>query len=556
MLGLQQAFKAPYVVSDDGRQHLFWMQRFVDPDLFPGDVTADYFQSVAPYGYTALYWAMARLGLSPLIFSKLLPVFLILIATGYCYILGLEILPVPAAGFLATVLLNQSLCLSDDLTSGTPRAFASPLLLAFFYYLLRKSVPSCLITIALQGLFYPSLVAISVGVLLLRLLRWEGGRFHLSPLRGDYLFFLGGLATGLAVILPFLLRSSQFGPTITAAEARGLEELYSGGRAEFFLRSPNKYWITGMRSGLFPRFLRSHEILFLGLLLPLLLQFRQRFPVLKKVTSGIQLFPQVLLSSLGMFFLAHALLFKLHLPNRYTQHTFRIILSLAAALVLVAMLESALRWGAKGPLLLRPFLLLGPVALLGIALVLYPAFAKKFPHTNYKVGGYPGLYRFFSRQPKDILIASLSQEANNLPTFAQRSVLVSAETVIPYHKGYYTIMRERISDLIRAQYSCDVHELRRFIRKYGVDFWLLDKDAFDPRYLSSNRWIRQYQPEAREAQRRLERGDMPALLGFVDTCTAFRDERHLVLATDCILKPSPTGGEKVGRGRRNRVDSR
>ncbi|MGJ3254530.1 MAG: hypothetical protein ACFE0J_25860, partial [Elainellaceae cyanobacterium] len=50
LLALQQAFSADYVVQDDARQHVFWMQRFLNPDLFPDDLIADYFQSVAPAG--------------------------------------------------------------------------------------------------------------------------------------------------------------------------------------------------------------------------------------------------------------------------------------------------------------------------------------------------------------------------------------------------------------------------------------------------------------------------------------------------------------------------
>jgi len=53
------------MVQDDARQHVFWMQRFLDPALFPRDLIADYFQSVAPAGYTAIYQMMAGVGINP-----------------------------------------------------------------------------------------------------------------------------------------------------------------------------------------------------------------------------------------------------------------------------------------------------------------------------------------------------------------------------------------------------------------------------------------------------------------------------------------------------------
>jgi len=137
-LALREALADPYVIEDDARQHVFWMLRFVDSDLFPNDLIANYFQSVAPAGYAALYWLFAKLGVGPILASKLLPGILGLLATAYGYALALEIVPVPLVGFAASLLYNQNLCLQDGLFSATPRAFVPPLLLAFLYYFLRR----------------------------------------------------------------------------------------------------------------------------------------------------------------------------------------------------------------------------------------------------------------------------------------------------------------------------------------------------------------------------------------------------------------------------------
>ncbi|NMG60044.1 hypothetical protein E1H12_16350, partial [Geitlerinema sp. P-1104] len=63
---LQQTLQPGYLVPNDARQHLFWMRRFLDGGLFPNDLIADYFQSLAPPGYRAFYWSFAQLGLDPL----------------------------------------------------------------------------------------------------------------------------------------------------------------------------------------------------------------------------------------------------------------------------------------------------------------------------------------------------------------------------------------------------------------------------------------------------------------------------------------------------------
>jgi hypothetical protein len=109
LLELQQAFGSPYVVQDDARVYVSWMQRFLEPDLLKDDLITDYFQSVTPFGYAALYRLIASVGIEPLCASKLLPVLVKLLTTGYCFALCLQIFPFPAAGFITTLLLNQNL---------------------------------------------------------------------------------------------------------------------------------------------------------------------------------------------------------------------------------------------------------------------------------------------------------------------------------------------------------------------------------------------------------------------------------------------------------------
>ena len=169
-LAWQKAIRSDYIIQDDARQHIFWMLRYIDSSLFPNDLIADYFQSVAPAGYKFLYWSVNKAGIDPILFSKILPSILGLIMTSYCFALALQLLPLPFTGFVASLLFNQNLWLQDGLVSGTPKAFAPPLLVAFLYYFLRRSTIGISITIILFGLFYPSLVFICCGLLVISLL--------------------------------------------------------------------------------------------------------------------------------------------------------------------------------------------------------------------------------------------------------------------------------------------------------------------------------------------------------------------------------------------------
>ena len=108
--------------------------------------------------------------------SKIVPSFLGLALTSYCFALTLEILPLPFTGFVASLLLNQNLWLQDGLVSGTPKAFALPLFVAFLYYFVRRSLLGVCLTIIGLGLFYPTLVFICSGLLVISLFRLENFR--------------------------------------------------------------------------------------------------------------------------------------------------------------------------------------------------------------------------------------------------------------------------------------------------------------------------------------------------------------------------------------------
>ncbi|MDJ0675454.1 MAG: hypothetical protein QNJ36_08765 [Calothrix sp. MO_167.B42] len=548
MLALQKAFSAEYVVQDDARQHVFWMVRFIDADLFPNDLIADYFQSVAPLGYSSLYRFMANLGVNPLLFNKILPSILGLLTTVYCFGACLQILPIPITGFIATVMLNQNLWMKDDLSSGTARGFVYFLFLAFLYYLLRKSLLPCLATIVLLGIFYPQCVFISVGILILRILDWQARKFRLSRQRHHYVFCVVGTGVAFSVMLIYALRSSDFAPVITVAQAKKLPELLSGGRSAFFFDNPFIHYLGDTRGGIFSPWLFSPITLCFAFFLPWLWRFRAKFPLLGQLTEEIVILPQILITSLGMFSAAHILLFRLYLPSRYIGYSFRVVLTLSAAIALTTILDTVLSnsfFRGKIYPLPRKLFALSFTALLTISLLFYyPVFIKKFPKPAYRIGNYGQLYEFLKTQPKDTLIASIDPEVDNLPSFTQRSILAGREYAIPWHFGYYRKFRQRTIDLIQAEYSPDLADVNNLMQKYGVDFWLLKNDTFTIDYVKKNKWLKQYLvSKLKEDElvkltnnivQDLQRGTVPALSQMIPNCTAIGVQNYVVLDAKCI----------------------
>ncbi len=534
-LGLQKAFRAEYIVQDDAREYVFWMQQFINPSLFPHDLIADYFKSITPPGYAAIYHLIANFGIEPLLLSKLLPIVISIITTLYGFGVCLQLFPIPAAGFVSMLLLNQSLWFRDDLCSATPRAFVYSLFLAFLYYLLRHNRIGVIATIVLQAIIYPPLVFITIGVFFLRLCNWE--RWHPHLQRERIPFFAVATGLGFLALLPYAISSAEFNPIVTKAEALTMPEFYPSGRHPYFDSNLWRFWLTGQHSGILPPLLPP--LIWTGLGLAIVAENSVRFPLIRHLKREVSILAQTSLVSLGLFFAAHALLLKLFFPTRYTTHTWRMVLAIAAGITLTVLLDALLlkcedlarshRWQ---PLVWRLTL----TGFIGALLILFPSFSANFPATNYRVSGEGELYKFLQKQPLDSLVATLSDEANNIPTFAQRSVLIGKEYALPFHLGYYRQIRQRSLELIEAQYSQDLVPIQQMIERYGIDFWLLDRTTFTPEYLLNKPWLQSFEPAFSQALSRLQQGKISALANRANECVVFESQSLTLLKASCIIQ--------------------
>ena len=488
-LALRQAFAHAYVFADDVRQHLLWMFRLIDPKLFPDDPIVDYFQSIAPPGFAALYRLFAAGGIDPLLASKVIPFVLGLLTAAYLFGTALRTVRSPAIAALATVLLCQAVWLSSDLCSATPRAFFYPLFCAFLYYHVSNRRIAVLVTIFLETIFFPPAVLISLGILALDLVHWENRWPKFSRERRAYLFFGSALLLASLALLPFLHSAGKFGPIISYSEAKQMSEFAPGGRVPFFYPGFWNYWVIGA-AGLH---IQSRPFwLFAAFLWPIFACMPRSFPMFDRIRSGTWPLLQIAASSLILFGVSHALLFELYLPSRYTQHSTRVLFAIAGAAAIVALVDYLFRRSQlRAPR--SSFMLVASVfaTLLLLWIVFYPLCLSEFPRVHYVTGKAPDLYRFFSAQPPNIRIASLADEANNLPAICRRSIIFGVETAVPFHPGYYLPLRQRGLEIARAQYSADLAVVQKCIRDQHIDFWLLDRGAFRPEHLRYNRALRQ-----------------------------------------------------------------
>jgi hypothetical protein len=61
----------PFVLNDDARQQIYWMQRWRDAALYPPNLLNDFAAAYVPTGVKALYFAAAPV-IEPLFFTKVL----------------------------------------------------------------------------------------------------------------------------------------------------------------------------------------------------------------------------------------------------------------------------------------------------------------------------------------------------------------------------------------------------------------------------------------------------------------------------------------------------
>ena len=536
-------------IQDDARQHVFWMLRYRDPELFRDDLIADYYQSTAPAGFAALYWVLSWV-VDPILASKLLPPVLGAVTALFTFLLVRRLHPSPAAAFLATVLLSWYAWQHDDLASASPRAFLLPTLAALLWALAAGRTVLGVGLAVLAALLYPIGGALAVALFGMRLLtgvgRWalgvrsRPGRHPSAGTRpsapGTLLPFLAVAALVAAVLVPGQLAAAPFGPTVSAEQARAMPEFGKEGRSEFFVAGAYRYWLESSRSGfklgvsdvLFPSVPILFELAGLAALLPLVMLFRRHLTAAWLLDGRTVLLFQLLAASLALFFLAHLLLFRLYLPARYVQASLPLVLAIAAGLALAIVVEEIAARAAPSR---RGAVAVGLALTLAVGLALYPAdydgLFVRDPH--------PAVTAYLRAQPKDVLVAGVPTEADSVPALAGRRVLVAREYALSYHRGYYGQLRRRIVDLIEGYYAESPRRAADFAARYGVDLFLVNRAAFD-RGTFADAWASEFEPFTSAISLKLKRQNRFALLELARRCAVVDDGAVAVVPTACLTQ--------------------
>lgn len=543
LISLAYAFSQEYRIQDDARIHVVWLQRFLDPDLFPTDFLADYFTYFLPWGFKGIYWLGAKVGIEPLIFAKILPSILGLTTAIYVFYFSLEIIPRQFTAFLSSLMITQLIWTNDDLISATPRAFVYPLFAAFLYYLATEKLFSCLLTMFLLGLFYPQVLLVEISILGLRIIDWQS-KFYLTKKLTAYQWFGLGLLVVAIALFPFTQRSPEWATSVTASQMAQIPEFNAQGRTFFYGVGWLQFFLAGDSGLCLPNF---PPIIWLGFALPWLLLrsfFSKSLVTMAAITPKLQILGQVIAASLIMYGLAHVMLLKIHLPSRYTYHTLRFVLAIAFAITFTAITELVLNWLARTTqfTLLNQITIVAVTAFLTIALIfpMIPLVSNVWLQ-NWRSGKETKLYQYLAAQPKDIMVASISEEINLIPAFAQRSILIGSEFAFPYHPPYHQELINRATSLLTAQYASNPAIIKDFINKYHLDYLLIDRNAFTTEYLQQKNWLvySSWQKTTKKVITKLSFMQIPqeelVLPKLIAPCSVVKTKQSNLVDTTCLL---------------------
>jgi hypothetical protein len=470
-----QALNHSFIINDDVRQQLYWMQQWQDPALFQGDFLTGYARAYVPWGVKGLYW-LASCWLSPLYFSKLLAGFLFVFLAICFFKIGTRLADRRLGWAMVACFWLMPFFL-DNLSGGLSRSFAAPLLALFWLGWLAQRPWVTGAALLLQALFIPYIFLVAAMAALLAWTMARLGRDRPPPFPAQAAHFcLLALGAVLVAALNLQFSADGYGPLVRAQEMVNHPEFYAHGRYPI-LPEPSLWWelISPWESiAPFREWGPVAGALVCAGLLALLAAGLRR---LDWSAWRQRLTPAWYLgaASLALYFLARLFLLKLFVPDRYLIYTLNLFYCLVLALGVQTALRTA-RWPRSAAILaLVAMAALGAWRLQGVGLKDYSA--------------YRAVYTALAETPKDALMAGHPNLMDTIPTFAQRRAFATYELAHPWSRGLWAQLQPRLTDLFKAYYAADSQEVVAFCRKYDIAFLLVDDRHFTPAFLKGGYFL-------------------------------------------------------------------
>lgn len=461
--------------NNDAAHHIFWLYRYADPALFPGDIAVEYFKTSGVWGYRALYAVIA-----PVFDALSVAEWLSVLLLAWCAVLAWKI-GVAASdsnperhGLLAVTALCLLLQWSQQQDLLPPiafqRTFALPLLLLTLWALVARQYPWVGVSWIAAALVYP--VVLPVQGLAAAMVFGRHLAIHRSMPAG----WAVNLAAGTVAILIAAIGipiPPEVGPALTYEQAIRLPEFGPSGRLGMYGEGFRDYWLRDHRTGLGWSG-KVLAVIVLSVVAAWCGRARQRIPfaawsmalVGVGIWAAMRAFPDVLM-------------FELYLPNRHARWAlgvFGIVAIAAASSVFIDELSRRMRAPADGEAtMLRLSTALAAPAVVALMLTPHAVSVWKRPVDR----DLENIYAFVATLPKDTLVAAHPDLADFVPVRSRRSVLTSTEISMAWMEGYYRVMKPRVEASLRAAYATRIEEMDSQLSTLGVDVMLTGPSVWE-----------------------------------------------------------------------------
>ncbi|GAB7080039.1 hypothetical protein JCM14635_17120 [Megalodesulfovibrio paquesii] len=457
----RQAFLSSYVVNDDVRQQIAWMQQWRDPALYPDDMLTDFARHYVSYGVRGLY-AAADLIVEPVLFTKILTGTLYLTMAGLLFAIGRQLAGSPTGWGLVCVYWVIPFFL-QNISGGLARAFNGPLLALFCLSWMKGRGNWMAWALLLQAVFIPymavlSAMAAGMGWLAARLAGVAGPPFPRN------MWHWLALAASAAIVWQFnhALDLAGYGPLVDRLHMADRPEFTAAGRLHILpVPSVLQEAIWGPLERLLPT---SALGVAGGVLVTLLFGTVAVWGGLRAPWRCLR--PHLpLLACLGgasvlLYAVARMFLMQLFVPSRYLEYS----VALAHCLMLGLCLAPVMARRKVGVALVVCLALAGAGRLEGQGL--------------YDYSRDTALYNAVQALPKNATLAGHPFLMDNVLLFGKRKVLVSFELAHPWCVGLWKRLAPRLDDFFAAYYAQDAAVVRAFASAYGVDWIVVDRRHF------------------------------------------------------------------------------